>query len=304
MAVHVERSEVDGAPRLERRRERRGGAERAAGTSAAATRPTPTRRPRGPQPGRSHSPQPPLGKSVARQKAQPTMVAVHVLGVVLSCAFALHGTTSAGWHARHAALARLRACDHSPVGRQLNGSSFDITMMLGGGGGSGASSDDPQPLPPEQLAGEVVRTPRPEACLLDNDLPAQWDWRAVTVAESAPPVDYTARIRNQFLPLWCGSCWAHAATAVMGARWRIHGAGAVDFSVQVRSHSTLCCHDAWSCVPDRYRPRSTSSIVSVRASLGGATPARGAAAVALPTARTHTRSRLEPSTAPACPTRR
>lgn len=249
---------------------------------------------------RSH----PLGKSVARQKAQPTMVAVHVLGVVLSCAFALHGTTSAGWHARHAALARLRACDHSPVGRQLNGSSFDITMMLGGGGGSGASSDDPQPLPPEQLAGEVVRTPRPEACLLDNDLPAQWDWRAVTVAESAPPVDYTARIRNQFLPLWCGSCWAHAATAVMGARWRIHGAGAVDFSVQVRSHSTLCCHDAWSCVPDRYRPRSTSSIVSVRASLGGATPARGAAAVALPTARTHTRSRLEPSTAPACPTRR
>ena len=36
-------------------------------------------------------------------------------------------------------------------------------------------------------------------------------------------------------PLWCGSCWAHAATAVMGARWRIHMSqanGSSDFSVQ------------------------------------------------------------------------
>ena len=95
------------------------------------------------------------------------------------------------------------------MGRQLNGSRFDIVM---GGVGSGALSDAPQLPPPQQLVGEVVKTPRPEECLLDTDLPAEWDWRAVTIAEATPPVDYTTRVRNQFLPLWCGSCWAHAAT--------------------------------------------------------------------------------------------
>lgn len=43
-------------------------------------------------------------------------------------------------------------------------------------------------------------------------------------------------MRNQFLPFWCGSCWAHAATAVLGSRWLIHAKTTpltgIDFSVQ------------------------------------------------------------------------
>ena len=81
---------------------------------------------------------------------------------------------------------------------------------------------------------EVVHQPRPEHYLLDADIPTAWDWRSVSLAATAPPISFVPRVRNQFLPVWCGSCWAHAATAVMGSRWRIHGAAAAstDFSVQ------------------------------------------------------------------------
>ena len=86
------------------------------------------------------------------------------------------------------------------------------------------------------LPTEVVANPRPEEYLDDAALPSAWDWRSVLVAPSTPPVHFVTRIRNQFLPYWCGSCWAHAATAVLGSRWLIHAANAtdsgVDFSVQ------------------------------------------------------------------------
>ena len=73
-------------------------------------------------------------------------------------------------------------------------------------------------MPPEtpevasfHLPDEVVLSPLPDHCLAVADLPSAWDWRNVTVAEGVL-VDFTPRIRNQFLPMWCGSCWAHAAT--------------------------------------------------------------------------------------------
>ena len=81
----------------------------------------------------------------------------------------------------------------------------------------------------------MATRPRPEEYLPDSLLPDQWDWRSVVVQPGAPPIHFTTRIRNQFLPLWCGSCWAHAATAVLGSRWNIHtnaSASGIDFSVQ------------------------------------------------------------------------
>ena len=106
------------------------------------------------------------------------------------------------------------------------------------------------PLPPfdrmgdarndtSRMPGEVVTTGRPEDYLPTEALPVAWDWRSVTVASDSPPVHFTTRVRNQFLPHWCGSCWAHAATAVLGSRWLIHSKttttttlSGIDFSVQ------------------------------------------------------------------------
>lgn len=83
------------------------------------------------------------------------------------------------------------------------------------------------------LPREVVSQLRPEQYLRDSDVPTEWDWRHVSLAPSVV-VSFVTRVRNQFLPHWCGSCWAHAAAAVVGSRWQIHGATSAspDFSVQ------------------------------------------------------------------------
>lgn len=46
-------------------------------------------------------------------------------------------------------------------------------------------------------------------------LPAQLDWRNVNESSFVTP------IRNQFLPMWCGSCWAQAATEMLSDRLKI-----------------------------------------------------------------------------------
>jgi cathepsin X len=91
----------------------------------------------------------------------------------------------------------------------------------------GSARHDATPLP-----AEVITSPLPEEYLRTESLPVAWDWRSVKVAYDAPPAQFTTRVRNQFLPLWCGSCWAHAAAAVLGSRWRIHLGNMVDVSVQ------------------------------------------------------------------------
>ena len=95
----------------------------------------------------------------------------------------------------------------------------------------GSAQADTAPLPLE-----VIISSLPENYLSTDSLPLAWDWRSVVVATDAPPIHFTTRVRNQFLPYWCGSCWAHAAAAVLGSRWLIHTNATatpnVDFSVQ------------------------------------------------------------------------
>ena len=45
-----------------------------------------------------------------------------------------------------------------------------------------------------------------------NDLPAQWVWNNID------GVSMVTNVRNQHIPEYCGSCWAHAATSALSDR--------------------------------------------------------------------------------------
>ena len=124
------------------------------------------------------------------------------------------------WQQRDAVLREARAAHRLLSPRAAASPEAPLDRM-------GSARHDTTPLPTE-----VITSPLPEEYLPTERLPVAWDWRSVTVAADAPPTQFTSRIRNQFLPFWCGSCWAHAATAVLGARWRIHTGEEADVSVQ------------------------------------------------------------------------
>lgn len=78
-----------------------------------------------------------------------------------------------------------------------------------------------------------------------NSLPEAWDWSNVN------GVNYLTNMRNQHIPQYCGSCWAHATTSALSDRIKIARKAAwpdINISPQVLISCETKddgCHGGW-----------------------------------------------------------
>jgi cathepsin X len=83
--------------------------------------------------------------------------------------------------------------------------------------------------------GEFLKTPASNTVFNTDDLPKSWSWADMN------GTSYLSPIRNQHIPVYCGSCWAMGSTSALSDRFNIMKGPAYAPSMYLSVQNVISC---------------------------------------------------------------